>query len=272
MSSSIIQRSRYTPRNAKGLEGIIELEMTVVSDYLFVGSGKYDYYLVKSLENIEDLVEKALKGVIPDLSNYFSPKVYLMNKYSDGKIVIPGSTIKGMVRSRLELSIPGSCYIVDRRSDSPPSQTYIRIFKPDRNRRSDEFDPREYPNICPVCNLLGNMGLGSRVSFSDFVMTSGKTTYVNVHGSEFEVVTRGSKFIGKVVYHSLTQEEIGMILYGFGFRKGTEGKVQLLGRFKFSDRRFGRVKFMLKDPSLLKYLEAFMNKNKGKLRDFNEEW
>nr|8BMW_J Chain J, CRISPR-associated Cas7 paralog (Type III-D) [Saccharolobus solfataricus] len=248
---SPIRRSNYTPRNEKGLEGVIELQLNVVSDYLHVGSGKYDVEVMRSVSDVKRLVEDYLSGgnkrIPNNVDQYFSMVAFLMVRNKDN-VVIPGSTIKGMVRSRLELSVPGSCYIVTGHSTSS-SAVYKRIFNPDPNRGSDRFDVNKFPQVCPVCDLLGNMGLASRVSLSDFVMTSGKVDYVNVKGRDYEVVTKGSIFAGKVLYKSLKPVEIGMLLYGFGFVKDCNGsKVMLLGRFKFSDKRFGRVKFSLKTP------------------------
>ncbi|AWR96117.1 hypothetical protein DFR86_00160 [Acidianus sulfidivorans JP7] len=265
-----IQRYEYTPRNKVGLNGVIELQLTVVSEYLHVGSGKYDVEITKSANNVKQLVDEYLKGNKVNVDQYFSKVAFQMVR--DKKIAIPGSTIKGMVRSRLELSVPGSCYIVIGET-SYPSRTYERIFKPDPRRGSDRFDPEKFSQVCKVCNLLGNTGLASRVSFSDFVMSSGKVDYVNVNGRDYEVVTKGSVFSGRVLYYSLDADEIGMLLYGFGFIKDcNDSKVMLLGRFKFSDKRFGRVKFSLKTPptECNKYVSNFVNKFKP--RYINEEW
>jgi len=266
-----MQRShtQYTERNSLGLEGILELEMEVVSDYLHIGSGVYDIEIIKPLENIDQLVESALKGSIPNLNNYFSPVTQEMNKYLD-KVIIPGSTIKGLVRTRLELSIRDACFIISRNANSS-SSTYRRIFNNPRPRATDRFPQR----VCPVCDLLGNSGLASKVSFSDFVMTQGKVEYVNVNGQYYESSVKGSKFKGKVVYRSLKTIELGMLLYGFGLRvkdRKLEGKVMLIGRFKYSDKRFGRIRFSLLSPKqdYINALEDFMRTFRP--FDYNEEW
>lgn len=275
MQRSHIQRNEYTKRNSQGLHGTIELELNVKSDYLHVGSGKRDVELIKPIKDIEKMVNDFLETgkVPPDIDSYFSPISFEMVR-SGSTIAIPGSTIKGLVRSRLELSIPGSCYIVNRNSNYSSSK-YIQIFKPVR-KQSDSFDPRRrLTKVCPVCDLLGNRGLASKVDFSDFLFESGNISYVSVEGSEYEVVTKGSKFTGKVVYYLLKPVEIGMVLYGLGFRviKGNlQSKTLLLGRFKFSDKKFGRVYFTLKSVNndYVKYLQDFINAFNP--LDFNEEW
>jgi len=267
-----IRRSDYTPRDKRGLEGVIELQFTVVSDYLHVGSGKYDVEIMKSVSDVRQLVDAYLKGnKIPNVDQYFSRAAFLMVKEKD-RVVIPGSTIKGMVRSRLELSVPGSCYIVSGQATSS-SPTYKRIFNPDPNRGSDKFDVDKFRQVCPVCDLLGNTGLASRISFSDFVMISGKVDYFNVMGRDYEVAIKGSIFTGKVVYKSLNSVELGMLLYGFGFvRDCSSSKIMLLGRFKFADRKFGRVRFSLKTSptECNKYISDFVKQFNP--RYINEEW
>ncbi|WP_221286535.1 RAMP superfamily CRISPR-associated protein [Stygiolobus caldivivus] len=262
-------RTPYTERNAPGLEGALDIEMEVVSDYLHVGSGVYDVEILRPLDDIDKLVESALQGTVPDVSGYFSPATHEMNKYL-GKVVIPGSTIKGLVRTRLELSIRESCYVVSRNSNTV-SNTYKKIFRNPKPKYSDRFPER----VCPVCDLLGNSGLASRVSFTDLVMAQGKTDFVNVNGQYYESAIKGSKFGGKVVYRSLKPVDLGMLLYGLGFRlKGNklEGKVMLMGRFKFSDRRFGRVRFSLPAAKVefVNALNEFMKKFNP--FDYNEEW
>ena len=271
MSKSHIQRSEYTPRNSRGLEGVIELEMSVESDYLHVGSGKRGVELIKSVKDAKKLAEEAIQGRLPNVEGYFSREAFLLIKQGD-KVVIPGSTIKGLVRSRLELSIPVACHIISRPSTSS-SSVYKRIFHPSF-KPSDRFDPVKLREVCPVCDLLGNSGLASRVSFSDFVMTSGKVDYVRKSNADYEVVTKGSRFSGKIVYKSVkSEEELGMLLYGFGFRQNGSSKILLLGRFKFSDRRFGRVKFSAKNldaNSIKRYITQFQNHYRP--LDFKEDW
>jgi len=237
--------------------------MIVESDYLHVGSGKREVKLIKSVDDVRKLVDEVLQGKSPNVEGYFSREVFLLNKYGD-KVVIPGSTIKGLVRSRLELSIRDACYVVSRRSNSS-SRVYKSIFKP-AFKRSDKFDPPESIKVCVVCDLLGNSGLASRVSFSDFIMTSGKVDYVKKLRGEYEVVTKGSRFVGKVVYRSIkSEEELGMLLYGFGFRQDGNSRTLLLGRFKFADSKFGRVRFVCKNldlDTIKRYVAQFQDKYK----------
>ena len=260
MQRSPIQRVHYTSRNDKNLKHFVaNISITVVSDFLHVGSGKVDVSTSKIEEkDIEDFIKY---GKLPNV------RVTTFKSFSraGSKIVIPGSTIKGLVRSRLELSLPQSCYIIDAQGTNS-SPTYIKIFHPVR-KQSDRFDPDKFPNICPVCDLFGNMGLGSRVNFSDAVLVKGETAIVN----DLEVVKKGAEFQGWVRGWVKNEIEAGMVFYGLGIRPNGS-KVVLLGRFKYSDKRFGRVKVTVNSSNfkVTDSLSAFINTYRP--RDFNEEW
>lgn len=260
MQRSPIQRAHYTSRNDKNLKQFTaSIRIVVVSDFLHVGSGNVGISSSKIEEkDIEDFIKY---GKLPNVS------ITTFKSFSraGGKIVIPGSTIKGLVRSRLELSLPQSCYIVDAPSTNS-SATYVRIFHPVQ-KHSDRFDPEKFPNVCPVCDLLGNMGLGSRVSFSDAVLLKGETAVVN----DLEVVKKGAEFQGSIRGLIKNEVEVGMVFYGLGIRPNGN-KVVLLGRFKYSDRRFGRVKATVTSSNfdVSKSVSAFINAYRPK--DFNEEW
>ena len=273
MSRSNTPRN-HTFRDAPLTRGVLELEGEVVSDYLHVGSGIVDVVLTSDVGDLTDVIERILKGEsltsFASLNSMFSRPAHLLSRVGD-RVVIPGSTIKGMVRTRLELSIPNACYIVDMQSRNY-SQRYREIFKPDQRKRADRF-----PQVCPVCDLLGNTGLASRVEFSDFTLNGDWIDFVSSGSESYEVVKKGGKFSGRVTFKVKSPEELGMILWGFGIRSGGN-KVVLLGRFKFQDRRFGRVKFTVKSlkvqgwkpmtvqDSLNSFVRAYSP------RDFKEDW
>ncbi|QKR01120.1 hypothetical protein GWK48_10570 [Metallosphaera tengchongensis] len=276
-----MQRNNYTPRTFKGLEGFLGIKLTVVSDYLHIGSGEVSYETKGQVkrEDLEKLLEQALRNGVPDVSSYFSERVHSMTKYSDGRPVIPGSTMKGLVRSRLELSIPGSCFIVDRNSTNSSSR-YVNIFHPSRKPK-DEFKPLQMTKVCPVCDLLGNMSLSSKVSFSDLTPEKEKVPieFVKDEGESYECVKKDATFVGTVTFKGLKDYELGMLVYGLGFRiKGNQldSKVMLMGRFKFSKKSFGRVKFSLVNQGIVPNtdvkgaLQKFINAYRP--LDFEEDW
>lgn len=243
---------------------VASYSLEVVSEYLYVGSGRL---FVPNLTPISDAdIENFLqRGVLPVIEG----RTFWEFSRSGDKIAIPGSTIKGLVRSRLELSIPEACYVVSSRSKFY-SRRYRQIFKPVRKER-DEFDPSENPYVCPVCDLLGNAGLASRVNFFDAILVKGEPATRN----GFEVVKKGSVFKGRILGFVRDEVEAGMVFYGMGIRvvnNRAEGKVTLLGRFKFSDRSFGRVRFAVEHSNfdVVKALQAFTKKYNP--RNIEEDW
>ncbi|BDC17509.1 hypothetical protein HS5_03990 [Acidianus sp. HS-5] len=183
-------------------------------------------------------------------------------------IAIPANTVRGAVRSRLEVLYDCSCYnFLGNRPSTTVSRKYKEIFRPKR-KHSDNFE--EEGVVCPVCNVFGTAGLASRITFTDFKLTKGNVKFLNMQGFTYEVVTRGSTFEGDVI-GNLTMEEWGMLLWGMGCRKG-KFKVMLMGRFKFQRKDFARVKFEVDDQDLIKACEEFENKNSRYLHDVEEDW
>ncbi len=258
------EKVKVKPRNQGGVV-TFPLEMTVQSNYLHVSSGHEDSSI--STDNIDAVVKEFIsKGTLGAIAK----GKYFVKFMSDGdRMVIPGGTIKGLVRSRLELLVECACYSNPaNRGSSTVSQKYKSIFRPAR-----KYSEREYTghDMCFVCDLMGNMGLASRVSFRDLRFENGKVDVVNMMGKDYQVVTKGTKFSGSFSISNADDKDIGAVLYGLGFRQGS-WKVVLMGRFKFQDRKWGRVKFNVPVQGLDKYLSAFMNAHKGHIHDANEEW
>jgi len=114
-----------------GLTGHLLLEFTVVSEYLFVGSGDYG-------------VDPSARGDRPDVWYTFSRR--------DGRVCVPGTSLKGAVRGLLE-AISNSCVSQYRRG-------------------REEVGPSHRPcqdqqRLCPACRLFGRTGLRGRVAFGD---------------------------------------------------------------------------------------------------------
>ncbi|ABP95323.1 MULTISPECIES: RAMP superfamily CRISPR-associated protein [Metallosphaera] len=261
-----------TPRD-EGTPTRVEITLEVVSDYLHVGQGKAT--IPTGIESTNLDFNKVLA-----MFNRGDPLAYsqIDNLFADynafprdsGKVIIPGSTVKGAVRTRLEMSIPNSCYIVDRTGNGK-SPGYVKIFNPDQNKRSDNYAKGHSVNpgkVCPVCDLLGSPGLGSRVSFSDLVLTSGRLGVAEIDKMEYEVAMKGSRFSGFFLVN-LKKNEIGAILYGLGIRCEAGkpfSRTILLGRFKFENPQFGRVKFTanLKDQEQCNQINDFVKEYRPK--------
>ncbi|EZQ10606.1 hypothetical protein CM19_04070 [Candidatus Acidianus copahuensis] len=274
----------FTPRNSTTY-GKLKAEIEVVSDYLHVGMEKgIPRVDSEKINNARKKIDNVLKDFINDrlspgeVDQFFQPEVNWFSS-ENGTYFIPGNSVKGAVRSRIELSTPGSCYISTDRRTQNVSSRYISIFKPDKRIGSDNFLKEYFVNgrsICPVCNVFGNSGLASRVIFTDFKLVSGKVGIIPYNNERYEVVLKGSKFTGEILFKGLKDEEVGMVLFGmkaFDNAGKISFKEMLFGRFKFMDRKFGRVRFSIQSAvqiNPLEDLKRFLEKYHPK--EVNENW
>ncbi|GFR35911.1 type III CRISPR-associated RAMP protein Csx7 [Thermobrachium celere] len=113
-------------------EAIIEYKLETVSP-LFVKSGKET-------------------GLDPNLADNVCLKVY-----KDGVLtpVLPGTSIKGVFRSRAEKILIESCDIINNACSENITDNTATDTK------------KVYENLCPTCRLFGSKILKSRISFSD---------------------------------------------------------------------------------------------------------
>ncbi|MEM0290212.1 MAG: RAMP superfamily CRISPR-associated protein [Metallosphaera sp.] len=293
MSRSNFRKStniEYTYRNSKLPTEIIYYSIEVTSKYLHVGRGE-DIEIKNDVNLSNDTVSRFVNGE-NSVFNEIDKTISIKQAFSraGGKYVIPGGTIKGAVRTRLEMSLNDACYIVADTS-SGYSKNYIKIFNPDKKKGSENFSKGK---ICPVCNLFGNMGLASRVSFSDAILTSDPKSYVvfekidneesgtekkgeesgtEKKGEEYELVKKGAVFEGFIVIRANGIDK-GAVYYGMGIRCEND-KVEyrdiLLGRFKYSNPDFGRVRFKIKNNNdVCKNIKDFVSEYRPK--DIREDW
>lgn len=262
-----IQKSKYMADDRFYEEkrtGRLELELRVFSEYLFVGSGNYD------------LREK-------------DKLVYYSFFRTNGKVVIPGTSIKGAVRSVLE-AISNSCVSqVGRRENHP------------RTHRKCEFDPeKKRVDLCSSCKLFGTTGYAGRANFSDappemegirdiieivkihelfppkinkkdkrkFYQNKKFNPVGNLKPEKnyrfVEAVKKGSIFKTSLSFQNLTKEELALLFYAMGV--GQDYMIKVGGA---KPRCFGTVRF---NPANLKLwadpLEKAEEKSGEKLENF----
>jgi len=129
-----VRKKVVTHDQFRGITGQIELAITVQSEYLFVGSGQYEFD------------PNAGSG---------RPDVWYTFYRRNGQICIPGPSIKGAIRAIVE-SISNSC--VSQRRGQEQS-------KIDSAHQPCKYDEKSL--LCPACRLFGTTGFRGRVYFSD---------------------------------------------------------------------------------------------------------
>ena len=264
---------RVTPEfhhTFKGYTGRFELTMEVVSEYLHVGSG---------------LIELD--------ESYSPPKAYYSFARCNDQMVIPGTSVKGAIRSIVE-AISASCVSQYRGIERLP-----RRYQP-----CEKVKPRQEKaaQLCPACRLFGTTGYRGRAYFSDAILQGKvKSEIVKIaelwsprrirvarkfyevktfqklddrpqRGYRFvEAVPKGTKFSLTLTFENASSSEMGLLMRALGWEllRGGEIKVDAftpkLGGAK--PRCFGAVcfrpqkLFLISSPglgvsSILKHLKV----------------
>jgi hypothetical protein len=200
----------------------------------------------------------------------------------DGIPAIPGSSLKGVIRSIAEAISP-SCVTVIRLD---------RRLIPHQPRRSDECRPED---ACPACSIFGRMGRMSKAFFRDARLASGRTGlhhlpalyaprahqarrtyqtgagkfkgrkfYFHGHPREdpdqppVEVILPGSVARGTVDFENLSHAEMGLLFFALGLDgsfalKLGGGKPACLGSLQINPMRLellGSDHFLRAEPSV----------------------
>lgn len=275
---SMLRVLRNRPRSRAGytnLTGKIYLTIKTLSrkendpvdSYLHVGTG---FERVRISEGIKAVARDMGRIGIRQLaqsrwSDIVGSGEYMQMTMVGDLPVIPGSSVKGNVRSRMELSfIPTnvavrSCYSVagaGRRSWRH-SRIWGQRVNEDRGRPC-VYDERRDGVVCLLCDVFGTQSLAGLVDFSDMIGRDVKLEPINAEfGVKILAAPPGSSFSGEIVFRNLSESELGLILYS-GMRVGEDGvgRPVLLGRFKYrgrlADKVFGRIKYQPNSITLSK--------------------
>lgn len=211
----------------QGLWGKMHVQIEAVSE-VFVGTGDYE----------------------TDGHGIYAP----FSRAND-QPVIPGTCIKGVVRSYAEALSP-SCV------------------------SSDQRDVCRRGKLCICCRIFGALGFLGRVTFCDAKVPDAAAIHLNKYsmavrrsggfsgGRRFyrhnspgprmtnprtrqpmpkervEVVPEGTRFLFELLFHNLTQQELGLLLLAMGISPQKRFDLKLGGG---KNRRLGRVRFSLPD-------------------------
>jgi CRISPR/Cas system CSM-associated protein Csm3 (group 7 of RAMP superfamily) len=118
--------------NPKCVTGVATFDMEVTSEYLFVGDGRQGF-----CDHFQEAYHKFFR--------------------SKGQLTVPGTTLKGAVRSVAE-AISASCVSVRSRHDNRKLKGYPRC-----SIRKD----KKKIEICPTCRIFGMTNYRGHISFSD---------------------------------------------------------------------------------------------------------
>jgi len=250
IKDDFVQHDKFIKEN---ITGQLKLRLEVISEYLFIGSGNYNF-----IQN-------------PQL-------VYYSFFRSNDKIMIPGSSIKGAVRSVAE-AISNSCLSIIKKDKKNPER-----YPP--THQSCKFDlklkdkNKRITKLCPVCRLFGTTDYGGRINFSDAKILETEKDVIEIvkigdlfppcnneqkrkfyENKKFyplknqmpeknyrfvEAVKKGAKFETIFTFQNITESELSLLLHAMGINQNFRIKI---GGAK--PRCFGMVDFI---PSEFKIL------------------
>jgi hypothetical protein len=251
-------RKPFTPRDTLGkYAGILTYQLTILKS---VHVGKSEYSLFQTQEMLE-LKDKAHEGFEALLASEITKKSQFSKITGfvevNEKPCIPGSTMKGLIRSRLELlSTPINYSVNACFSQVSFSQTVSRCHQAIwsnsiKDERGFPCDRNQNDNVCAVCDLFGAPGLSSRVTFSDLLGNPSDVEIKTLNDkTALEVFKANTVLSGKIIFKSLkTLSELGLILIGLGVCCKKDGKITsvrvLIGRHKYSNLDMGEAKITL---------------------------
>jgi len=260
---------RGPPRDrsiVQNLAGKMHITLTSLQ-YLHVGSGEE----LKIEESKVCEISKKVRE--PNLvKSEIQRQIQYLSAFSsvNDSLVIPGSTVKGNVRSRLELSFKSvngkvdSCFLKASALKSEPLEgahgwRHYRLWK-DRVAE-DRGPPCDYTRsepVCLICNLFGTNGLRGLVEFSDLTLEhDGREILDLPYNMRLEAARPGSVFKGFINFFNVTPGELGLILIGMGLIEKSRGRPVLLGRLKYrkevGGKKFGRVVYAVDSIELSRY-------------------
>ncbi|NVM01157.1 MAG: hypothetical protein HWN67_02395 [Candidatus Helarchaeota archaeon] len=201
--------------------GKVYLEFDVLKDfYIIIKSGELKLEYDENLEQkIIDLPIEKIFDLAPlidttNIDEHFRIK---------NQLAIPGSSLKGTFRSRLELSflardLMPSCFITRSGGNiRSAGWRHLKVYKYDNNDIPERQQCRDASHACFVCNIFGTMGLKSKLAISDAILENSSSIIKDLrvrHGiSHEEVINPGSKFKFDIYFENMSDTELGALFY-----------------------------------------------------------
>jgi len=286
-----IKRERYTLRdNILGITGLLKLELKLLTP-LHIGLRKFRFIKTKP-ELIPTIARKPFETAIKEAVNVIEYDYMETVRYGD-KICIPGSSVKGVIRSRTELmalsqdNINDFCFIVVTPFRGVPQKgmhgwRHFIIWDPAVYELRDSCNPIQTGDysLCRGCDIFGAPGVASRVFFGNFCTSNPNVVdYLDLDfGEKLEVIKANTVLAGEISFHGLKLSELGVLLIGLGWcPKINDFKPILMGKSKYRTRIIqnknikiilGRAKFTAKSMTILmEYLTPDIRNEVPEIKD-----
>ena len=241
------------------------------NSYIFIGDIKHitidpDVLRRKYIE----LAEKFLSGRYRTTFNFSQEaKQYLtldigrsnITHTLDSKPIIPGSSLKGALRSRLEYKlvvkegVSYSCYsVLSPRQEVDTNSRHVKFWGEDilELKTSCNFNLSE--NVCSVCDIFGAPGLSSRVIIDNAQPVNDvELVEVSIRNLKLRVIPPGSSFRLDIYGLNFNYLDLGLLLVSMEYYTGSP---IILGAYKYmynpvvggniNNKYFGLIRLSLK--------------------------
>lgn len=187
-----------------------------------------------------------------------------------GNPFIPGSSLKGVLRSNVEAFLRGfrprteallACCQVggDEDAEDPDRRPCVGPKRKEKLRRRKDGDARIWQESCWVCRSFGSPWIASKVQFVDLHLASAwapellavrdgvaidreSETTAGKQKFDFEVVPPGTQFGVEILFENPEDYELGLLMLGMEFLN--DGLALIGGN---TSRGLGRVRFELEE-------------------------
>ena len=153
-------------------------------------------------------------------------------KDADGNPIIPGSSLKGVIRSNFEAVLRGAgrrvCDIFDDNDANCLTKAELNAILRNEKKTSLAQAEEIYEKSCDVCRLFGGRGIASKLRFRDCSLAGKKCIYEyrdtvsidretgavkSVVKYDFELVPKGTRFDFCMIAENLDYEQNGYLDY-----------------------------------------------------------
>lgn len=261
------------------LTGIMQVEIKVCSkqdqddaeSYFHIGSGDIEIsYERQKIENETRRITQHKKPIterdieimaeLINIENYASFQKMEEPEDKEPALVIPGSSVKGNIRARIELTLAPrngraiSCLTNQKILSSEPPRgahgwRHYRIWKGSLSLfRGARCEATKSNKVCVVCNIFGAPGLGSRVNIGTFyAKPPAYTEKLEYRGERIIAAKPGTVFTGNIAFRGLSIDELGLLMLGMG-QEPNGPRIVLMGKHKyaaFAEKLMGRILYNL---------------------------
>jgi hypothetical protein len=297
-----INKKEITSRTKK-LDGRFNVKLklkAIVRGYIFTRNIFFDIPkfedFMKILENIKAKSKVENKDIIT-LVNFYEKEIEKYKQIQQIKLfatlnnkkIIPGSSFKGAIRSRIEYKFApykkgnsyysNSCFSVIG-SYATYSINHVNYWSKQvlPYKPSCRYDEEESPYVCIVCDMFGAPGLSSRYYFSNLVLEQGGVEILKEKNG-IEAIKPNSIFKGEIIGINANFVELGILFAGLELYSDIP---VLIGAFKYqhiprlkkplfrNNFEFGTIKFELVDyepKDMAKDVKDLISKAKQELEN-----